>query len=109
MAKHSSIGFFGLFWRLALIGVILFSVTGVAGYITAERLIRTPETESPDLLTMELTDAVTKASSLGFSIIIEKKEPTTLLKEGHVLSQRPSPGSAVKSGSTVRLTVAAKP
>ncbi|MCC7390898.1 PASTA domain-containing protein [Candidatus Sumerlaeota bacterium] len=110
MAKKSSIpGFFGLFWRLSLIAVILFSVTGVAGYMTAERLIRTPETESPDLLTLELRDAVTKASSLGFSVIIEKKEPTTLLKEGHILSQRPSPGVAVKVGSTVRLTISEKP
>jgi beta-lactam-binding protein with PASTA domain len=109
--KNASIiySFFGIFWRLALAAGIVFALTGAGSYFLAERLIERPEAPAPNLLTLELTEALERASQDGFSLIIEKHEPTDLLAAGRVLSQRPAPDIAVKQGATIRVTVAEKP
>jgi beta-lactam-binding protein with PASTA domain len=102
-------GFFGLLWRMTLAAVILFGIAAVGGYVAAERLIRSPEAETPDLLTLDLKDAVSKSSAVGFPVMLEKREATDLLQEGKVLAQRPLPGTMAKTGAAIRLTIAAKP
>jgi len=102
-------GFFGLLWRMTLGAVIVLGLSGAGGYYAVHHLVETPEAQAPDLLTVELLAAVDKASALGFSVIVEKRETTTLLEPGKVLAQRPAPDTWVKQGSTIRLTVAEKP
>jgi serine/threonine-protein kinase len=102
-------GFLGLLWRLALAGVIVLGLSGAGGYLAVVRLMERQESTAPDLLTLEVEEALQQASDKGFSVILEKREPTNLLESGRVLAQRPAPGTNVKVGSTVRLTIATRP
>lgn len=102
-------GFFSMLWRLALAGVFLFGMAGAAGYFAVVHLVRTPETQAPDLLTLSIEDALRTASEEGFAVRIAKTEATTMLGPGRVLSQRPAPGDPVKNGSIVNLTISAEP
>jgi beta-lactam-binding protein with PASTA domain len=102
-------GFFGLLWRMALGAVIVLGLSGAGGYYAVHRLVESPEDQAPDLLAIDLREALDKASAAGFPVIVEKREATTLLEPGRVLAQRPLPATWVKQGATIRLTVAEKP
>lgn len=108
MARTSPPGLFGTAWRLILIGTLLWAAAGAAGYATVYQLVKTPETQAPDLLTMSLEEAVRKASAGGFATRIDATEPTEVIEPGHILTQRPLPGDWVKEGATISLTLAAK-
>ncbi|MCB2154750.1 PASTA domain-containing protein [bacterium] len=99
-------GLFGTLWRLVIVGVLLFGLAGVSGYATVRYLIQQPELQAPDLLTLDLRQATVHASQLGFSTRIAGEESSEVLDEGFVLAQRPSPGTWVKPGSTILLTIA---
>ena len=101
-------GFWGLLWRLTLAGGIVLGASAAGGYAAAKSMIEAPETQAPDLLTLRLNEAVEIASQQGFSVILEKKEPSTLLEAGRIISQRPAPQTWVKEGAILRLTVAEK-
>ena len=101
--------FTGLFCRMLIAGGIVFVLSGAASYFIAERMIRRPEAPAPNLLTLTLDEALDTASDEGFSLLVEKREPSSLLDEGRVLSQRPSPDMAVKQGASIRVTVATRP
>ncbi len=107
--EKTQYGLFGLIWRLGVAGFLSIGLGAVACYFAVQYIVVTPEESAPDLLTMELVEAVEKASGKGFSVQIEKNESTDLVEEGRVLSQRPTPGTIVKVGSTIRLTVASAP
>lgn len=102
-------GFFGLLWRMALGATIVLGLSGAGGYYAVHHLVESPEEQAPDLLTIDLREALEKASAAGFPVIVEKREATTLLDAGRVLAQRPAPSAWVKAGATIRLTVAEKP
>lgn len=99
----------GMVWRLTLAGAVVFSLTAVASYALARRILTREDVQAPNLVTLSAAEALEKASSQGFSVVLEKREPSELLPEGHVLAQRPMPDMWVKEGATLRLTVAAKP
>jgi len=105
-SRTSPPGFFGTLWRLLVVGTVMFALCAAAGYATVWHLVRTPETEAPDLLAVDVVDAVAKASELGFSVRIGASEPNDVLEPGEVLSQRPLPGDWVKQGATIVVTVA---
>jgi beta-lactam-binding protein with PASTA domain len=102
-------GFFGLLWRLALAGALTFGVAAAGSYVAVERLVRRGEVQAPDLLTLPLEKALNKASSEGHPLLVEAREKSDLLEPGGVLSQRPQPGTWVKEGAVLRVTVALKP
>ena len=99
-------GLFGTLWRLGLAGTLLFGLTGVGGYFTVRHLIQQPEMQAPDLLTLDLRQATVQASQLGFATRICDEENSEVLDEGCILAQRPRPGTWVKPGTTILLTVA---
>lgn len=99
-------GFFGLLWRLGLAGLIVFALAGAGGYIAVERMLPVEESLAPDLLTLPVEDALEKASSAGFPVMIDGRERSNLVAEGAVLSQRPTPGTMVKNGAAIRITIA---
>ncbi|MDX2177878.1 MAG: PASTA domain-containing protein [Candidatus Sumerlaeia bacterium] len=101
--------FFGLLWRMVVAGSLVFALAAGGAYFGVERMIRAPEADAPDLLTLGLDEALREASARGFPVRIEAEEPTGLLASGRVLSQRPLPGERVKAGAVVYLTVAAPP
>lgn len=107
--SSQTFGFFGMLWRLALAGAIVLALSAAGGYYAVVRIMEKQETTAPDLLTLPVEEAFTKASGLGFPILLEKRESTDLLQEGRVLAQRPSPGASVKEGATMRLTIATRP
>lgn len=100
---------FATIWRLALGGVFVFALSGAAAYYISERLIERPEALTPNLVTLDLEQALEKASREGFPLIIDSREPTELLEEGRILTQRPSPEMWSKVGSAIRVTVASRP
>ena len=106
MARNSPPGFFGTAWRLTLIGTVLWGAAGAAGYAAVYHLVKTPEIQAPDLLTMSLEDAVRKASAGNFAARVSGTEPTDVVEPGHVLAQRPLAGDWVKEGATISLTLA---
>lgn len=97
-----------MLWRVAIASMVVFALSAASGYAIVYRLIETPETQAPDLLALTVDEAVEKASADNFSVLIEKKEMSELLDPGRILSQRPAPGTWVKEGSRIRLTIAAK-
>jgi beta-lactam-binding protein with PASTA domain len=101
--------FFGLFWRVLLLGAFTMAIAGVGGYFGVKHLVENPEFTAPDLLTLTVEEALVKASDEGFPMLIEKHEPTDLIGAGRILSQRPLPDSMVKGGAVLRVTVAEKP
>jgi len=98
-------GFFGTLWRMTLVGVILFCAAAVAGYATVHKLVKTPEVQAPDLLTMSAGEALAAASEEGFSARIGDTEASEILQAGQVIAQRPEPGAWLKPGATILLTV----
>lgn len=108
MARTNPPGLFGTAWRLTLVGVVLWAAAGAAGYATVYHLVKTPEVQAPDLLTLSLEEAVRKASAGGFAARVDGTEPTEVVEIGHVLAQRPLPGDWVKEGATMSLTLASK-
>lgn len=99
-------GFFGLLWRLSLAAIVVFALAGAGGFLAVERLLPVEETLAPDLLTLPLEKALEKSSSEGFPMIIDGRERSNLVEEGAILSQRPLPGTLVKNGAAIRVTVA---
>lgn len=102
-------GFFGLLWRLTLVGMIVLTLGAVGGYFAVMKMVETPSASTPDLLTLSVERAVERASKGGFSVMIAKHEASDLLDPSHILGQRPSPGIEAKVGSTIHLTVAERP
>lgn len=102
-------GFLGLLWRLALAGFLVLGLALAGGYAVAAYYIRGSETIAPDLLALSLEEAVEQASAEGFSVMLQGEEPSSLVDPGQVLGQRPSPGTIVKAGSTIRVTTASGP
>ncbi len=84
----------------------MFALCAAGGYAAVYRMVRTSEMEAPDLLTLDLAEAVTEASAEGFAVRVSNREPSDVLAKGGVLSQRPLPGDWVKEGSTILLVVA---
>jgi len=108
-APKQPYGLIGLLWRLSVCAILVFGVCGAVGYVGARELIEAPESTAPDLVTMETSAALAKASKNGLAVLLEKSEVTDLLEAGHILAQRPMPGTTVKLGSTIRVTVSEKP
>ena len=106
MVTTMNYGFFGLLWRLSLAGVVVFALAGAGGYFAVERMLHVEEALAPDLLMLPITEALDKASGAGFPVILEGRERSNLVPEGAVLSQRPGPGTWMKSGATIRVTLA---
>ena len=109
--KQASIiySLWGMLWRLTLAGTVVFALTGAASYFVGRRILARQDVQAPNLITMSTDEALAKASAQGFSVLLDKREPSELLPEGHVLAQRPMPDQWVKEGACLRLTVAAKP
>lgn len=105
-SKSSPPGFFGTLWRLALVGALLFGAAAAAGYGTVHYLVRTPETQAPDLLTLPVDRAVREASSQGFAVRVAGHEQSGILSRGEVLSQRPLPDQWIKEGATIHVILA---
>ena len=99
-------GLFGTIWRLTLAGGLFFALAAGAGYATVYSLVKTPETEAPDLLAISATEALERASAQGFAARIDGAEPSSTVEDGFVVAQRPAPGSWVKEGAVIGLTVA---
>lgn len=99
-------GFFGLLWRFSLVAMVVCSLAAAGGYYAVERMMSVEEALAPDLLTMQLAEAVDKASEAGFPVMIEGRERSNLVEAGAVLTQRPLPGTWVKSGAIIRVTLA---
>ncbi len=95
-----------MFYRQLISGIIIFFIMAGISFGGVWYLVKTPETNVPDLLTLSLEEAVRKASNQGFNIRLENEESTDLLPPGHIISQRPEPGFPVKEGSTIRITLA---
>lgn len=99
-------GLFGTLWRVTLTGVFCFLLAGAAGYAAVWYLVKTPETQAPDLLALKLEEALATASQDGFSVRVAEREPSDLFDPGIIVAQRPMPGTWIKEGATIQLTVA---
>jgi beta-lactam-binding protein with PASTA domain len=78
---------------------------GAAGYATIYTLVKTPETQAPEVLTLSMEDALRRASAAGFALRVAGTEPSTAVEKGRVVSQRPMPGEWVKEGGTIVVVV----
>lgn len=93
-------------WRLAVAGVLAFTLAGAAAYATVWYLVKTPEVQAPDLLALPLDEAVRAASAEGFALRVGGTEASLALDPGQVAAQRPSPGEWAKPGAAIVVTVA---
>ena len=104
--KQKPLGFFGLLWRLALAGGLLFAAAGAAGYGVVYHHVKQPEVQAPDLLALSPKEALRKASAEGFRVRIAETREATAVAAGNVVAQRPLPGDWVKGGATIHLVLA---
>lgn len=107
--RSKQYGFFGLLWRLVAAGALVLGLSAIGGYYAVYYLVRAPEMDTPDLLTLPLEGAIERASDEGFAVRIVEHEQSTALAPSHVLAQRPSPRMKIKRGGTILLTLSAAP
>ena len=92
----------GIFLALVSVGVI--SAVAVIAL-----LLRQEEVRVPDLAGQDLVVTIETLNQLGLQLKIERREPHPSLSRDRIVSQVPSPGSALRKGRPVRVVVSAGP
>jgi beta-lactam-binding protein with PASTA domain len=101
-------GFIGLIFKLILTTVL---VTGLAIFISYEAVshyVKTVEVVVPNVKGMRVLDAMKLLSDNGkkdLALIEEKAEASGLVAPGEIIDQKPAPGTTVKKGANIRVTI----
>jgi serine/threonine-protein kinase len=90
----------------SLLAAIFMCAAGVGTYLTIHFLIRSEHVVVvPDLTGKEVVYALETLSDLKLNIKVKGSEYNPTVPKHHVISQDPEPGSEIKQGRDVRLTL----
>lgn len=92
-------------------GGLLVFLFAVAAYVSFSLFVRSGVTRTPDLSGLTREDAATELADSGLVWGKSAREGSysDAVPSGHVLSQRPGPGSLVKRGSPVEVIISLGP
>ncbi|GAA0358799.1 Stk1 family PASTA domain-containing Ser/Thr kinase [Bacillus horti] len=93
-----------------ILAILLLLGVGVyqgANYVLG--LFYVPEKEVEEVVGLPLEEAEEILEEQGFVVNSTQTTHHTEIEEGHVVSQTPTPGTSIKEGTTVRLTVSLGP
>lgn len=97
------------YFRLVLSILALLAVMFLAAAITLRVALHGGEVSIPDVSSMTVAEASDAALHNGLDLNIENRFYSTTVPAGRVLSQAPAPGSRVRKGWQVRVTVSLGP
>lgn len=92
----------GIFLALVSVGV-------VSAVAVIALLLRQEEVRVPDLAGQDIVVTIETLNQLGLQLKIERREPHPTLSRDRIVSQAPTPGSALRKGRPVRVVVSAGP
>ena len=81
----------------------------LAGYFTLNLFLKSSQTTTPYIMGLTLPEAlkILAKENLNTRLIATKEDPQTT--EGTIISQNPSPGSAIRAQQTVFIVISGKP
>lgn len=93
-------------FKYLLLVVLFTGAAGVGTYLTVHLLIRSEDVVVvPDLIGKEVVYALETLSDLKLDIKVKGSEYDPTVPKHHVIFQDPEPGSEIKQGRDVRLTI----
>jgi beta-lactam-binding protein with PASTA domain len=92
------------FFRLGLYLLLMVMVALASTAVTMRLAIHGAEVSVPDLSNLTLADARQRAQSAHLSIDLSGQYYSNEIPAGHVLTQRPAPGTVVRHGWRIRVS-----
>lgn len=92
----------GLLFALAMVG---FLAVGFMAAYALKSFFEIPEVNAPDLIAKHRSEAERLAAALGLKIEVLNREYNDRIEVDHVLAQSPAPGTLLKRGNSIKLTV----
>lgn len=92
-------------FRMLLTVLISFLILSTVSYFVIRQFIVVSEKPVPNVVGLSPEQAVRQLTSEKFSMVFDKYEYSTVLKEGRIISQYPFGGEKAKIGSPVRIVL----
>jgi beta-lactam-binding protein with PASTA domain len=101
-------------WLMRLIGgltqfslytLLLFVMMVALSYAMAMRFFGGETWTAPDLTGQSIIEAMETLQPARVSLLMESHQPHVQVPEGHIVSQYPLPGTAIKNGTPIRVVV----
>lgn len=90
---------------LFIFAMLGFLAIGFAAAYALRSFFEIPEVSAPDLVAKHRSEAERLASALGLKIEILNREYNDRIEVDHVLAQSPAPGTLLKRGNSIKLTI----
>lgn len=91
--------------RLTFATGVFFILLVVGSYFVLGTFIRGQEIDAPDLTARSVTEALEVLKKWNLTLVLEREEPSETLPPGEILSQRPAPGSKIKTRTPINVIV----
>ena len=95
--------------KILLLGMVLISAALLSAIATIRLTLKSPEATLPDLVGMEIQEAVKLARGEGIEIRVEEELYSEEREAGQILSQAPAAGSRLKVGQHAYVLVSRGP
>lgn len=95
-----------LFKIIILLGFFGFFVA-VSSLVTFKLLVTGREIVVPNLIGIKITEALEEANKADLNLTLVEKQYNSEIPEDYIISQMPLPGSKVKRGRPIRVTISA--
>jgi serine/threonine protein kinase len=90
---------------LFVLAMLAFLAIGFAAAYALKSFFEIPEVSAPDLMAKHRSEAERLAGALGLKIEIINREYNDRIEVDHVLAQSPAPGTPLKRGNSIKLTI----
>jgi serine/threonine-protein kinase len=94
------------FIKIIVLGIVFLTVAGVSAYFTITLLIG-GETKItvPDLVGRDLVYVLETLTDMGLNTRIRGSEYSGEIPKNHIMAQNPAPGTMIKKGREIRITI----
>lgn len=92
--------------KIIVLGIVFMTVAGVSAYFTITLLIGgEAKITVPDLVGRDLVYVLETLTDLGLNTRIRGSEYSGEIPKNHVMAQNPAPGTQIKKGRDIRITI----
>lgn len=92
--------------KIVAMGIVFLGLAGVSAYVTITLLIGSEEKITvPDLVGRDLVHVLETLTNLGLNPRLRELEYNPDIPKNHVMAQQPVPGSLIKKGRDIRITI----
>ena len=96
--------------KIAALGFVFVCVAGISAYLSLTLIIKSEDTVIvPDLEGKDVVYALELLTELDLNTKVKGSEYTTDIPKNHVVFQEPRPGSEIKKGRDVKITISKGP